>query len=174
MQLLGWDKERRFVVVREKKREEKGSVGRSLFELAEYTFRVFVTNLDLSPEEVWQEYNQRANMENRIAELKYDLGADDFCMHQFFATEAAFRSVTLLFNLLSEFQRATGMGNHQRAATLRSSVFLCGAILRKAGHRTLLFLSERWGGLKSRMPLFDKLSTYGMATSPKLNLQPMT
>jgi hypothetical protein len=103
-------------MVREKKREEKGSVGRSLFELPEYTFRVFVTNVDLSPEEVWREYNQRANMENRIAELKYELGADDFCMHQFFATEAAFRSVTLLFNQLSEFQRAAGMVTYQRAA----------------------------------------------------------
>ena len=174
VQLLGWDKERRFVVVREKKREEKGSVGRSLFELPEYTFRVFVTNLELSPEEVWREYNQRANMENRIAELKYDLGADDFCMRRFFATEAAFRSVTFLFNLLSEFQRATGMVNYQRAATLRSTVFLCGAILGKAGRRTVLFLSESWGGLKSRKPLFEKLLTYADATSPKLNLQLMT
>lgn len=174
VQLLGWDKERRFVVVREKKREEKGSVGRSLFELPEYTFRVFVTNLELSPEEVWREYNQRANMENRIAELKYDLGADDFCMRRFFATEAAFRSVTFLFNLLSEFQRATGMVNYQRAATLRSTVFLCGAILGKAGRRTVLFLSESWGGLKSRKPLFEKLLSYADPTSPKLNLQLMT
>jgi hypothetical protein len=30
-------------------------------------------------------------MENRIAELKHDLGADDFCLRKFFATEAAFR-----------------------------------------------------------------------------------
>ena len=48
-------------------------------------------------------------MENRIAELKHDLGADGFCMKQFFATEAAFRTVLLLFNLLAEFQRAAGM-----------------------------------------------------------------
>jgi len=36
-------------------------------------------------------------MENRIAELKHDLAADDFCMREFFATEAAFRSILLLF-----------------------------------------------------------------------------
>ena len=36
-------------------------------------------------------------MENRIAELKHDLGADDFCLQEFFATEAAFRSILLLF-----------------------------------------------------------------------------
>jgi hypothetical protein len=45
-------------------------------------------------------------MEDRIAELKHDLAADDFCLREFFATEAAFRSILLLFNLLGEFQRA--------------------------------------------------------------------
>ena len=29
-------------------------------------------------------------MEDRIAELKHDLGADGFCLKEFFATEAAF------------------------------------------------------------------------------------
>ena len=60
----------------------------------------------LPPEEIWRDYNRRADMENRIAELKHDLAADDFCLQEFFATEAAFRSILLLFNLLGEFQRA--------------------------------------------------------------------
>lgn len=166
--LLGWDQERRFVVIRERKRQDKGSLGRSLFDIPDYTFRVFVSSLDASPEQIWREYNQRATIENRIAELKYDLAADDFCMYKFFATEAAFRGVTFLYNLLSEFQRAVGFGRYQRAATLRSAIFLCGAILGTAGRRTILFLSESWGGLKSRTPLFDKLITYASATSPKL------
>jgi hypothetical protein len=134
-------------------------VGRSLFELPEYPFRVFVTHWDLPPDEVWRESNQRADLENRIAELKQDLGADDSCMHQFFATEAAFRSVPLLFNLLSEFQRATGMGNRQWAATVPFNRFSLRSDLGKRGRRTLLFLSESWEELKSRMPFFDKLST---------------
>ena len=40
-------------------------------------------------------------MENRIAELKHDLSADGFCLKEFFATEAAFRAVLLLINLLA-------------------------------------------------------------------------
>lgn len=47
-------------------------------------------------------------MENRIAELKHDLGADRFCLREFHAAAAVFRSVLLLFNLLSEFRRASG------------------------------------------------------------------
>ena len=80
-----------------------------------YTFRVFVTSCGDAPEEVWRDYNRRADMENRIAELKHDLGADGFCLKEFFATEAAFRAVLLLFNLLAEFQRAAGLPRLSRA-----------------------------------------------------------
>jgi hypothetical protein len=31
-------------------------------------------------------YNRRADLENRIAELKHDLAADDFCLREFFAS----------------------------------------------------------------------------------------
>jgi hypothetical protein len=64
-----------------------------------------------APEEIWREYNGRADMKNRIAERKHDLAADDFCLHEFFATEAAFRSILLLFNLLGEFQRTCRFSN---------------------------------------------------------------
>jgi hypothetical protein len=73
------------------------------------TFRVFVTTCADAPEQIWRDYNRRADVENRIAELKHDLGADGFCLKKFFATGAAFRAVLLLFNLLSEFQRAAGL-----------------------------------------------------------------
>ena len=84
-------------------------MGRKLIDVPGYTFRLFVTSCNDEPAEIWRDYNRRADMENRIAELKHDLGAHGFCMKQFFATEAAFRSVLLLFNLLAEFQRAAGL-----------------------------------------------------------------
>lgn len=42
--LASWDKDRRFVVVRELVREEKAAVGRKLIDVPGYTFRVWVTN----------------------------------------------------------------------------------------------------------------------------------
>jgi hypothetical protein len=86
LQLLGWDRARRFVVVREQLRETKRSLGRKLLEVPGYTFRVFVTNRPDPPEEIWRDYNQRACIEQRIEELKSDLAADDFCLQEFFAT----------------------------------------------------------------------------------------
>src|SRR5271166_521778 len=134
VQLLGWERERRFVVVRE----------------------------------IWRDYNRRADMENRIAELKHDLGADGFCLHEFFATEAAFQAVLLLFNLLSEFQRAAGLPFYREPATLRTQIFTCGAILGRAGRRLVLHLSQSWGGLKTRNPFIDKILSWEIPTSPKL------
>jgi hypothetical protein len=173
LKLLGWDRERRFVVVREQLQETKRSLGRKLLEVPGYTFRVFVTHRSEAPEEIWRDYNQRACIEQRIEELKSDLAADDFCLREFFATEAAFLGILMLFNLLGEFQLASGMTGYRQPATLRAQVFLCGAILGRAGHQSVLHLSAAWGGLDQRNSLFDKLLQYEIATSPKLQFQPL-
>lgn len=168
LRLSTWTKARRFVAVREKIREKKGAAGRKLIDVPGYTFRLFVTSRPEVPEEIWRDYNQRAEMENRIAELKYDLAADDFCLHQFFATEAAFLAILLLFNMLGEMQRMSGMKQCRRPATLRAQVFLCGAILGRAGHRQVLHLSQNWGGLERRNSLMNEILAYAFPTSPKL------
>jgi DDE family transposase len=169
VKLLGWQTERRFVVIREMLREGRDSVGRKLIHVPGYTFRIFVTNRSQAPQEIWRDYNLRADMENRIAELKHDLGADGFCLKQFFATEAAFRAVLLLFNLLSEFQRAAGFPGYREPATLRTQILTCGAILGRAGRRLVLHLSQSWGGLKTRNPLLDSILNWQIPTSPKLD-----
>ena len=174
LQLYGWDRERRFVVIRERLREEQSSAGRKLLEVPGYTFRIYVTNASAAPEEIWHDYNQRADVENRIEELKYDLAADDFCLRQFFATEAAFCGILMLFNLLSEFQRASGLEGYRQPVTLRTQVFLCGALLGRAGHRTVLHLSSAWGGLEQRKPLIESILSYVFPTAPKLRPQPGT
>ena len=168
LRLHGWDVERRFVVIRERVRESRASVGRKLIDVPGYTFRVFVTSETAAPAEIWRDYNRRADMENRIAELKHDLGAHGFCMKQFFATEAAFRSVLLLFNLLAEFQRAAGLPSYREPATLRTQVLTCGAILGRAGRRVVVHLSQSWGGLRSRIPLLDNILACEFPISPKL------
>jgi hypothetical protein len=152
-------------VIREQVREGRDSLGNRR---ACYTFRVFVTSCDAAPQELWRDYNRRADRENRIAELKHDLGADGFCWKQFFATEAAFRAVLLLFNLLSEFQRAAGLPVYRAPATIRTQILTCGAILGRASRRLVLHLSHNWGGLKTRIPWLDNILNWEIPTSPKL------
>jgi len=169
LKLHGWSVERRFVVVREQVREGRDSVGRKLIDVPGYTFRIFVTSSADVAEEIWRDYNRRADMENRIAELKHDLGADGFCLKEFFATEAAFRSVLLLFNLLAEFQRAAGLPGYREPATIRTQVLTCGAILGRAGRHLVVHLSQSWGGLKTRIPLLENILNWQFPTSPKLD-----
>jgi hypothetical protein len=173
VKLMGWKTPRRLVVVREQIREGKPSVGKKLFDLPEYTVRVFVTSLTAAPEEIWRDYNHRADMENRIAELKHDLGADRFCLRDFYATDAVFRSVVLLFNLLSEFRRASGIGQHKEPATLRSQVFLCGAELKQEENEIVLALANAWGGLKRRISLLNSILNWLVPNSPKLTPAPV-
>jgi hypothetical protein len=168
LKLLGWQRERRLVAVRELWREGRESKGRKLIDVPGYTFPVFVTSRDDAPEEIWRDYNRRADMENRIAELKRDLGADGFCLKKFPATEAAFRSVLLLFNLMAEFQRAAGLPGYREPATIRTQVLTCGAILGRAGRRVVVHMSQSWGGLKTRIPLLESILTWEIPTSPKL------
>ena len=54
------------------------------------------------------------------------------------------------------------------------SLFLCGALLGRTGHRLVLHLSASWGGLQQRIPLLENVLAYGLPTSPKLHPEPAT
>lgn len=168
-QLMGWGVERRFVVVREILREDKEAVGRKLLDVPGYTFRVWVTNRSEGPLELWRDYNGRACVEQRIDELKNELGADDFCTQNFWATEAAFLAVLFTFNLLSLYQHlATPKPQYRQPATLRTAVFVCGAILGRQGRSAVLHFSSAWGGLEKHKPLLEHILSWKNQTSPKL------
>ncbi len=54
LKLHGWTTERRFVVIRERVRETRASVGRKLIDVPGYTFRIFVTSRLDAPEVIWR------------------------------------------------------------------------------------------------------------------------
>jgi len=168
-QIQGWPKALRFVVVRERVRENKETAGCKLIEVPGYTFRLWVTNRLEGPMEIWRAYNGRACVEQRIEELKAELAFQGFCLHSFWATEAAFLAVLFTFNLLSLYQQTTRAGQaYMQPATLRSAVFLACATLGWAGKQMVVRLSAAWGGLKKHKPLIQCVLNMNSATSPKL------
>ena len=170
-QLMGWSRPRRFVVLRERVREGKEAVGRKLIDVPGYTFRIWVTNRSEEALVLWRDYNGRATIEQRIEELKNDLGADDFCTQNFWATEAAFLATLFTFNLLSLYQKAVSPeANYRQPATLRTAVFICGAILGRSGRKPVLHLSTAWGGSEKHKPLLDAVLAWVKPTSPKLDI----
>lgn len=170
--IQGWPKALRFVAVRERVGQDKEALGCKLFELPGYTFRLWVTNRADSPLEIWRAYNGRACIEQRIEELKAELAVQGFCLRRFWATEAAFLGVLFTFNLLSLYQRAVRPGQpYLQPATLRTSVFLAGAVLGWAGKAMVVRLSAAWGGLKKHKPLVQAVLDWWGLPSPKLAAQ---
>jgi hypothetical protein len=167
--LLGWSRTLRFVVVRERVREQKEAMGRPLLEVPGYTFRIWATNRTEEPWEIWRAYNGRACVEQRIEELKAELAVQGFCLHSFWATEAAFLSVLLTFNLLSLYQQATRPDQaYMQPGTLRTAIFLAGALLGSAGRELVVRLSTAWGGLRKHKPLVESALRWKNNPAPKL------
>jgi hypothetical protein len=142
-QALGWKAPRRLVVVREELRERPEARGRKLLEVPGYTFHVLVTSLAHDPVQTWHFYNSRADSENRLKELKEDFGADGFCLQSFNGTEAAFRLICFLFNLIADFKRDVTRDPSPRLMTLRTQVLVAGAILGADGRKQVLRLGLR-------------------------------
>lgn len=175
-QIQGWPATLRFVAVRERVRESKEALGSKLLEVPGYTFRLWVTNRSDPPMEIWRQYNGRACVEQRIEELKAELSVQGFCMHSFWATEAAFLNVLFTFNLLSLYQQTTRPGQpYLQPATLRSAVFLAGAVLGWTANQMVVRLSAAWGGLKKHKPLLGAILQWSKPTTPKFeSAQPPT
>ena len=122
---------RRFVCLRQPLAERPTASGRRLIECPGYTDRVFVTTVPYAAELVTRMYAGRADCENRIKELKEDLSLDTFCLQSFDATDAAFRTGCVLYNLLMGFRETVlpSCWFERRLRAVRDLVFLVGADL---------------------------------------------
>ena len=142
--LPSWRTSRRMIAVRKSLRYYPKASGKQLtldlnVEDVRYRYSVFVTNLDLPALQVWNLYRQRADAENRIKELKYDFGINNFCLSKFWATEAAFRFIMIAYNLMSLLRQVVLREKTQSTlATLRFKCFALGSwISNHAGQRVL-------------------------------------
>ena len=137
-----WGKPRRMIAVRKNTEILTKATGKLLLfdePVGKYRYSVYVTNLDLPAEQIWLSYKDRADAENRIKELKYDFGLDSFCMDKFWATEAAFRSIMIAYNLMSLFRQVVLKSKSQSTlSTLRFKCFALGSWISKHSGKTTL------------------------------------
>lgn len=70
-------------------------------EYRSYRYNAYVTNIKQSEPLIWKLYTKRGDAENKIKEHEYDFGLDNFCIQDFYATEAALRTVMLGYNLMA-------------------------------------------------------------------------
>lgn len=158
-----WQQPRRLVVVREEIRRRKEARGRRLFDLPDYTFHGVITSMTDPPEDVWRFYNGRADSENRLKELKYDFGADGFCLHSFFGTEAVFRLICLLFNLLAQFKQKILLDHAPQLSNVRHTTLVVSAILGRKGRTPVLRLGLRGRWRDRFATLLARLASFSTA-----------
>ena len=117
---------RRYIIVRKKIKEFPNSGGKLLFDEPTYRYSAYVTNLKLPVDQIYNIYNTRADCENRIKELKYDFGADNFCLKEFYATEASFRFIMMAYNIMAPFKHRV-LNSTMQLKTLRAYCFAIGS-----------------------------------------------
>jgi hypothetical protein len=77
----------------------------TLFTLARYAYRAWMTNLPLSPAGVWHFYDGRAGMEPRIGELREHFALRKIPTRAFEANALYLELIRLACNLVTAFQR---------------------------------------------------------------------
>ena len=77
----------------------------TLFTLARYAYRAWITNLPLSPAGVWHFYDGRAGMEPRIGELREQFALRKIPTRAFEANALYLEIIRLAYNLVTAFQR---------------------------------------------------------------------
>lgn len=152
--LPSWERPRRFVFVREKVKTEcrpasGGCPGQEVLQFHDlYDHEAMVTNLDdMPPEEAWRWYNKRANVENKIDELKTGLGFDQNSQHAMVKNNAFMWIKILAYNLLNWFRQALLPEGAARAevSTIRRLVVNVPAnIVGNGRYRHIRMAANRW------------------------------
>jgi len=143
-QPMRWSKPYRFIVVRRPVREDDEAEQLTLFQMKRHTYQVLVTNLDLTPLNVWKFYNKRASIEQLIRELKGDYGIGHIPTRQYMANEAFFHLLLLAYNGVVWFQR-TCLPTHMQTATLqrlREDLLVVPAYLTRTGNKPNLWIPD--------------------------------
>lgn len=138
-----WNKARKFTVVRELKPEEERKQ-LSLLESSDYTHAMYVTNTTWELVDTVKFYEKRGNCENYIKETKYDMNIGSLKMKSFWANEAFFQIMMLVYNifLLFKMDRVSASEYRQWILTFRLKyVFVAGKII-KTARQTILKLME--------------------------------
>lgn len=103
--LRAWSKARRFILI--KKLLPKTNKGQMIFDEFTYEYQAIVTNVDyLTAEEVFHDYNQRCNIENKIDELKQGFYFDENSQINHKCNELFLLIKMIAYNLHNWFKRS--------------------------------------------------------------------
>lgn len=140
-QPINWPKKYRYCVVRKKLPKEKIAQS-TLFTLDRYSYSAIVTNLTMTPKNVWRFYNSRVRCERNIRSLKEDYYLANVPTKHFAANELYLELLLLAYDLIKWFQRLCLPKEWQSKTlqTLRNELLLLpGSFVRHGSKQILRF-----------------------------------
>jgi len=163
LQLTGWSRKRRVVVLRRQVRESLALVARDeaaeegmLFATAElvqagemYEYAVLVSSLEEEVMGIAQLYRDRAEAENVLDELKNQWGWTGFTTHDHQRCQILARIVALIYNWWSLFTRLAIPNRHTEASTSRPLLLHGIARQTRHGNQTTLTITSSHAQAKS-------------------------
>lgn len=136
----GWSHARRFCIARRFVPDTESQS--TLFAMGRHLYRVWVTNMDLTPAGIWHFYDDRAAMEPRIGELREDFALRKIPSRSFSANALYLEIIRLAYNLVTAFQRNCLEESWQKLtlSKLRFKLFLIPGELTRPQNRPVLRL----------------------------------
>ena len=104
--LNNWEKARRCVIYRESHETEQTSKDQLTMMLTTYSFQAIITNTELKPLPLFHSYNQRANIENRIDEIKEGYALEQNSMHSLMTNMLFSWIKVIAYNVMVWFKQA--------------------------------------------------------------------
>ena len=147
--LPAWEKDRRFVLVRKSLPQVKKD-GQLIIDLDEvkYDYQVIITNIDyLTAEEIFHDYNQRCNVENKIDELKEGFAFDQNSQRNKKCNELYLLIKVIAYNLHNWFKRQIlpKYMHHHEITTIRRILYRkVGNIVGNGRYRHIKFAPCTW------------------------------
>ncbi len=169
LQLTGWTRKRRVVVVRRKQQIGVGAQkalpllekhGLQVMKEPEYDYVVLVTDLEENQLTIMHLYRQRADVENAYDELKNQWGWGGFTTHDLLRCQMAARMVALVYNWWGLFVRCAQPGRAREAITSRPLLLYAVGRVVQSGRQTVLRLTSHHAEAGEAQRILTDLSMF--------------
>jgi len=156
IQLIGWAKSRRVIILRRKLKKEVGIlnkntlIGQTEFQFADmgedvnaYEYAALVTNSNAEVLTIASHYRDRADSENSFDELKNQWGWAGYTTNDLHRCRLMARIIALIYNWWTLFVRLIEPGHHIEAITSRPLLLhAVGKQIQHAGHKIIQVTSS--------------------------------
>lgn len=138
-QPMKWQQPYRYCVIR-KKLAPEGTDQATLFTMNAYSYSAIVTNLTMTPANVWKFYSGRVQCERDIRSLKEDYYLGNIPTHTFAANELYLEILLWAYDLIKWFQRLClpARDHRKTLSTLRQELLLMPGSFAQHGSKQIL------------------------------------